>query len=98
MREIAIDRGLLVAAALAAVSVNACGGRGGGSGGSPPGSLSYSSPSAFVVNQAITPLVPTVSRHELCSKPAAASRPHDQSGFRRHFRHADRGVRCLPDS
>jgi hypothetical protein len=53
------DRVLLAVATLAAVLGSSCGG--GGSGGSPPSSLSYPSPPVFVVNQAITPLVPTVS-------------------------------------
>lgn len=50
---------------LLSISLAACGGGGGGGGGTssvaPPSNLQYSSPPAYVVNQAITALTPTVT-------------------------------------
>ena len=48
------------AISLAILVLTACGG-GGGSGLAPPSGLSYAQPPAFVINQAITPLMPTVT-------------------------------------
>jgi hypothetical protein len=51
---------LRAATALAILVLTACGG-GGGGGLAPPSDLSYAQPPAFVINQAITPLMPMVT-------------------------------------